>query len=88
MPNFGQFDFSLKKAGHMIGYALLANAYLRGIGKGRPKAILWAWLLAVLYAATDELHQTIVPGRGARMIDVGIDGLGALIGLLPTIFRW
>jgi VanZ family protein len=31
MPNFDRFDFSVKKLGHSIGYALLAVSYLRGL---------------------------------------------------------
>ena len=72
IPGFGKFDFSVKKLAHMLGYLLLARAYLRGIGKTQPKAKCWAWLLALLYAVTDEFHQSFVPGRHARWMDVGI----------------
>lgn len=80
MPRFGAFDFSVKKLGHALGYGLLATAYLRGMGGKRP----WlAWLMAVAYAATDEFHQSFVPGRNASPWDVLIfDNLGALAGLL------
>ena len=87
LPSFGLFDFSIKKLGHMLGYALLAQAYLHGIGREKPKAILLAWCLTIIYAITDEFHQRYVPGRSARVFDVGIDSLGSLIGLLPIIFR-
>lgn len=43
---------------------------------------LLAFGLAVLYAATDEFHQLFVPGRSGQLRDVGIDGLGALLGVL------
>jgi len=71
----------------MLGYALLAQAYLRGIGREKPKATLLAWCLTIIFAITDEYHQYYVPGRSARLFDVGIDSLGSLIGLLPIIFR-
>lgn len=83
MPDFGGFDFSIKKLGHMFGYALLAQTYRRGIGRDKSGAGVFAWLLAILYAASDEFHQSFVPGRGSGILDVGIDGLGALLGILP-----
>ena len=81
MPNFGLGDFLVKKGGHAAGYALLALANLRAVGWNRKRWWL-AWLLAVLYAATDELHQSFVPGRNAALTDVGIDAFGAATGLL------
>ena len=87
LPSFGLFDFSIKKLGHMLGYALLAQAYLRGIGREKPKATLLAWCLTIIYAFTDEFHQYYVPGRSARLFDVGIDSLGSFIGLLPMLLR-
>ena len=79
MPSFGLFDFLVKKFGHAFGYGLLALAYLRGLGGKRP----WlAWLMAVAFAATDEYHQSFVPGRNPSPVDVlFFDNLGALAGL-------
>jgi len=81
LPNFNWADKLVKKSGHMIGYALLASSYWHGLGK--PKDRLWlAWLLAILYAATDEYHQTFTPGRHPSIWDVLIfDNLGSVIGL-------
>jgi hypothetical protein len=85
MPSFGLLDFSIKKLGHMLGYALLARAYLHGIGYNKPRATLLAWLLTIIYAITDEFHQYYVPGRSARLLDVGFDSLGSFCGLLPVL---
>jgi VanZ family protein len=46
-----------------------------------------AWGLCILYAITDEYHQSFVPGRSPRGMDVGIDALGAVLGLLPAFIR-
>lgn len=86
MPRFDVWDTMVKKGGHMLGYALLAMSYAHGWAhtKRRPlrrAEVLGVWLAVVLYAISDELHQRFVPGRGASPIDVGIDGIGALIGL-------
>jgi len=78
---FSWADSIIKKGGHMIGYALLALSYWRAFDFKEEKRWL-AWLLAVLYAVTDELHQSFVPGRYPSIWDVVIfDNLGALISL-------
>ena len=73
--------FIVNKGGHMIGYGILTLAYWRMFEFGGRR--LWvAWLLAVLYALTDEYHQSLVPGRHPRLFDVLVyDNLGALISL-------
>lgn len=74
-------DAILNKGGHIIGYALLARSYGYALGMQENKR--WAaWLLALLYALTDELHQSFVPGRQPSIWDVLIfDNLGAIISL-------
>lgn len=81
IPKFDIWDTLVKKGGHMAGYALLAAAYARGL-EDRPKALWLAWIFAVIYALTDEWHQTFVPGRHGSLLDVLIDGTGAGLGLL------
>ena len=81
LPQFGLVDVLVKKGSHMIGYATLAWAYayaLDGVGRRR---LWWTFGLAVLYALTDEYHQTFVPGRNGSLWDVGIDALGAGLAL-------
>jgi VanZ family protein len=84
MPYFGLADFLVKKGGHATGYALLVLANMRAFGWDRKRWWL-AWLLAVLYSATDEFHQSFVPGRHPAITDVGIDALGAAVGLLGLL---
>jgi len=36
---------------------------------------------SVLYAASDEFHQSFVPGRSCRLLDVLFDATGAAIAL-------
>ena len=79
LPDFGGWDYFVKKTAHGIGYALLALAYLRALPNRNYKL---AWFLAVLYSLTDEFHQSFVPGRKASLIDVFVfDNLGAIIAL-------
>jgi VanZ family protein len=72
----GTWDYVLRKCAHMTEYAILAVLAARASG-----SYPWAFALAVGYACTDEFHQTFVHGRHGSPIDVGIDAVGALIGL-------
>jgi VanZ family protein len=81
MPSFGIWDLIVKKGAHMLGYGWLALMYWYGLRFDRRKAWL-ALLLAVIYAITDEYHQSFVPGRHPSWVDaLLIDGGGAAIGL-------
>jgi len=85
MPSFGLFDFGVKKGGHALGYGLLALTYIRGLlweGHKSSKFVrtMWmAWAMAVAYSATDEFHQSFVPGRHPAVTDVMIDAAGAAL---------
>ena len=81
LPNFDWADRLVKKGGHAIGYAILALLYWRAFDFKDGKHWV-AWLLALLYAITDEFHQSFVPGRHPTIWDVMIfDNFGALISL-------
>ena len=47
---------------------------------GRRETFAWATLLGVLYGASDEFHQSFVPGRDCELGDVLADGLGSALG--------
>jgi VanZ family protein len=59
--------------------ALVARALLLG---GRPARVLpLAWLAIVVFGVLDELHEKLIPGRGAELGDLVMDGAGAAFGL-------
>lgn len=68
------------KGYHMAEYALLfllARFALRSLARFTPpRAAVVAAALCLLYAASDEWHQTFVPGRGGTWHDVAIDACG------------
>ena len=72
----GTWDYVLRKLAHTTEYAVLAVLLARASG-----SYAWAFALAVAYAGTDEIHQLFVRGRHGSPLDVGIDALGALVGL-------
>ena len=70
----------VRKGAHMTEYAVLFWLYCRALrieGAKRPVPI--ALLLCVVYATTDEFHQSFVADRGPSVVDVCIDTLGAAI---------
>jgi VanZ family protein len=75
----GDWDYVLRKCAHMTEYAVLGALLLRALEREVP-----AFLTAVAYAATDELHQHFVRGRHSSAVDVAIDAVGVTIGL----FAW
>jgi len=82
LPNFGLLDLVVKKGAHMLGYGLLSLVYWYGLRFNKQRGWL-ALLLAVMYAITDEFHQSFVPGRHPSWVDVLIfDGSGAMLMLL------
>ncbi len=84
--------FYVRKAGHMTEYFLLAVAisfplYVYGV-RGIWLVIL-AGIICVGFAGLDEYHQSFVADRGPSLRDVGIDSIGALIGILMVqAFCW
>ena len=81
LPNFDWADQLVKKGGHAIGYAVLAWLYWHGLDYKDGRRWI-AWSLAILYALTDEFHQSFVSGRHPTIWDVMIfDNLGALVSV-------
>jgi VanZ family protein len=74
-------DTLVKKGGHFAVYAVLATLIWRAL-EWRARAWSWAWLLAVIYAISDEWHQSFVAGRHPQAIDALIDACGAATALL------
>jgi VanZ family protein len=81
LPNFGPLDFWVKKGGHATGYAMLGLAYFYALPPGLSRGYRWlmAILMAVLFALSDEFHQSFIAGRTSTLRDVLIDGSGATL---------
>jgi VanZ family protein len=84
MPYYGFWDSVVKKGGHMLGYGFLALATWYGLKFEKQTGWL-AFLFVILYAISDEFHQSFVPGRHATWMDVLVfDGSGAALMLLAA----
>jgi VanZ family protein len=77
----------VRKLGHWSEYFILALLLMRAVREQFPtrrqrSLLIWSWVLATLYATSDEWHQSFVPSRSASGLDVLIDSLGAICGAL------
>ena len=79
-------DLLLKKTAHAAVYAVLALLFRRALDGERGCWV--SWVLALLYAISDEVHQSFVPGRHAQATDVLIDALGAGLALWLLLRAW
>lgn len=71
-----------RKGVHLAAFGLLAVLFYQGL---RKQKFFMAWLLATIYAASDEWHQLYIPDRTASVLDVGIDSLGAFLALCLAV---
>ncbi|WP_152910802.1 VanZ family protein [Niallia sp. MER TA 168] len=83
---YGFIEFLFRKAGHVIGYCLLSLLLFITLMHTRIER-KWVYVisgaLALLYAISDEWHQSFVPGRTGHWQDaIIIDGMGVVLGLL------
>lgn len=73
----------IRKMAHVTEFGLFSITVFHGIRGGRYGwRFNWAlatMLIAVTYAGLDEWHQSFVPLREARVRDVAIDAIGAVL---------
>jgi VanZ family protein len=81
-----------RKSAHVTEYAILAALWFVAFTRGRrwsaPRAAWAAVLIAVGWAALDELHQAVEPSRTASVVDVGYDSAGALLAGVVARVGW
>lgn len=92
----GQSDPSpgLSQLGHVVAhfteYAILAGlwcfALVPTLG---AKGLVAAAAISILYAVSDEIHQSFVDGRDSDPVDVLVDsaGVAAAVGLSYLLWR-
>lgn len=73
----GTIDLVGRKFVHAGEYALLTFLLWRALRDLTKAPIALATAIAIAYGASDEFHQTFVPGRSGSPVDVAIDAAGA-----------
>lgn len=84
-------DFVLRKIAHILEYAILNFLLIRAFtaeGLDCKKAIIFSTILALLYALSDEYHQTFVFGRAGKIQDVGIDSIGITLASILCYIKY
>jgi VanZ family protein len=75
----------INTCGHFGAYLVLGVLAWWALGlitvSGWRRAVL-AVIVALAYGATDEWHQSFVPGRNPDVVDLLVDGIGATCGML------
>jgi VanZ family protein len=74
----GSVQLVIRKCAHLTEYAILAALLCRALRQSRHSG---AFIIAAVYAALDEIHQSFVASRTASLGDVLIDCIGAIIGV-------
>lgn len=78
----GILDFVLRKMTHAFAFGLLAALWWWALRPLLRDPLPVAAGIALLYAVSDEYHQSLVEGRTGTPIDVGVDALGIAIACL------
>lgn len=87
---FGSFNILLRKTGHVSEFAVLFLLLRRALGhtiSGALALTITAIFLTILYATSDEYHQSFVPGRTSSLFDVAVDSAGIALALLFLLVR-
>ncbi|MBE6686127.1 MAG: hypothetical protein E7591_02740 [Ruminococcaceae bacterium] len=80
-----RYQFYIRKTAHFSAYAILALLTGTAITPHTKKLAYrlgGAFIISVLYAVSDEIHQYFVPGRSCELRDVLIDSSGVTLGCI------
>mgnify|MGYP003313862130 CR=1 FL=1 len=66
---------------YLAGGILISNCVYQ-FQKNIKKSAFISLIIGIMYAICDELHQLMVAGRSGRVIDVIIDSLGIMTGVV------
>ena len=78
----------IRKGAHLSIYTLVGILIMSFISTYKIKLkyqFLISILVGLVYASSDEIHQSFIPGRNASIIDVGIDTSGVLLGIILVL---
>ena len=78
-------DKIVRKLAHYTLYTVggvLIISFAYTMDKTKKEKILYSLAFGICFIITDEVHQLFVPGRTGRLLDVGIDTLGIITGIL------
>ena len=81
----GLFKFIVRKTAHVFLYfilAIMSSLFVYTYKISFELRYIFSFAFCVLYAVSDEIHQLFVEGRSGSGIDVLIDSIGIVFGIL------
>jgi len=90
-PQIAVVHFLVRKLSHFSEYAILAVFAARAFQGSARQGLRQKWFMAslvlvVVYAFSDEIHQSFEPSRTASIHDSLIDIAGGITALLITLW--
>lgn len=82
----------IRKSGHVTEYFILGLLSFRAF-RGESSQIwrlrwtVFGTVVVVLFAMSDEFHQSFVASRTSSYVDVGIDSVGGILSQIVIILR-
>ena len=82
---FAAYDYAV----HFLEYAVFALTLVWGATSGLSSALTHksaavVCAVALLYALSDEWHQSVVPNREASWVDVAAEALGSMTSVMTV----
>lgn len=80
----------IRKSGHVIEYFILGLLLFRAFRGNSIASWNWRWsfyavFVVVLWAASDEFHQSLIQTRTASIVDVAIDTVGGVLAQVVSV---
>lgn len=74
----------IREVMHLLEYLILGIIMYATLGQYNitKNIILITIMLCFIYSVTDEIHQVFIPGRTFEYIDIILDSIGSIIGVL------
>ena len=75
----------IRKIAHFSIYTvvgILVMAFISTYQIKEKNRIIISTIIGIIYACSDEIHQSLVPGRSPMITDVMIDTMGVVLGIL------
>jgi len=80
--------FFIRKSAHFIAYFILGMLVLHSMKlffNLRYSVVLLAFSITLIYAISDEFHQTFIPGRSGELRDLLVDSAGSFTGIMTYL---
>ena len=84
-----EIEHVIRKLAHFSIYTLvgiLLMALMSTYNIKQNSRITTSLIIGIIYASSDEIHQSFTPGRSPMITDVLIDTLGISLGICMVIF--